>query len=91
MFIRISVIFLLGLLLPFLTVFGQEPPMPPETPAQPQDWWPTQPSKLTFVHTLFTSDMVLQRDIAAPIWGWTSLFSCSSGISRRTRCRANSA
>ena len=71
MFIRISVIFLLGLLLPFLTVFGQEPPMPPETPAQPQDWWPTQPSKLTFVHTLFTSDMVLQRDIAAPIWGWT--------------------
>ena len=71
MFIRISVIFLLGLLLPFWPSFGQEPPMPPETPTQPQTWWPTQPGKLPFVHTLFTSDMVLQRDVAAPIWGWS--------------------
>jgi len=71
MFIRISVIFLLGLLMPLLPSFGQEPPMPPETPPQPQDWWPTQPPKLPFIHTLFTSDMVLQRDIAAPIWGWS--------------------
>ena len=71
MFIRISVIFLLGLLMPLLPSFGQEPPMPPETPTQPQEWWPTQPPKLPFVHTLFTSDMVLQRDIAAPIWGWS--------------------
>ena len=46
--------------------------MPPATPAEPQDWWPTQPRKLPFVHTLFSSDMVLQRDIAAPIWGWTT-------------------
>ena len=45
--------------------------MPPETPTQPQEWWPTQPGKLPFVHTLFTSDMVLQRDVAAPIWGWS--------------------
>ena len=45
--------------------------MPPETPPQPQEWWPTQPAKLPFVHTLFTSDMVLQRDVAAPIWGWS--------------------
>ncbi|MEI8316264.1 MAG: sialate O-acetylesterase, partial [Verrucomicrobiota bacterium] len=46
--------------------------MPPATPAEPQDWWPTQPRKFPFVHTLFSSDMVLQRDIAAPIWGWTT-------------------
>ena len=45
--------------------------MPPETPPQPQEWWPTQPGKLPFVHTLFTSDMVLQRDTADPIWGWS--------------------
>ena len=45
--------------------------MPPWSPTQPQDWWPTQPSKLPFVHTLFTSDMVLQRDVADPIWGWS--------------------
>lgn len=41
-------------------------------PAGPQPWWPSQPTPLPFVHTLFTDDMVLQRDIAAPIWGWSS-------------------
>lgn len=46
--------------------------MPPETPTQPQTWWPTQPSKLPFVHTLFTSDMVLQREVTDPIWGWST-------------------
>ena len=71
MFTRLSALFLLGLLLPFGLAFGQEPPLPPETPTQPQDWWPTQPCKLPFVHTLFTSDMVLQRDVADPIWGWS--------------------
>jgi len=51
---------------------GQEPPMPPETPPEPQAWWPTQPMKRPFVHSLFSSDMVLQRDCADPIWGWSS-------------------
>ena len=39
-------------------------------PAGPQPWWPVQPRPLPFLHTLFTSDMVLQREMAAPIWGW---------------------
>jgi len=39
-------------------------------PAGPQPWWPVQPRAMPFLHPLFTSDMVLQRDIAAPIWGW---------------------
>ena len=34
-------------------------------PLQPQVWWPVQPAPLPFVHTLFSNDMVLQRDIAA--------------------------
>jgi sialate O-acetylesterase len=58
----------LGLLVAMLTVrmaLGQQP-MPP------QPWWPTQPSALPFVHPLFTNDMVVQRDVAAPIWGWSS-------------------
>ncbi|MEI8064718.1 MAG: hypothetical protein WCH84_11725, partial [Verrucomicrobiota bacterium] len=71
MFTRLSGIFLLGLLLSFQPGFGQEPPMPPVTPPEPQDTWPTQPRKLPFVHTLFTSDMMLQRDVADPIWGWS--------------------
>jgi sialate O-acetylesterase len=25
-----------------------------------------------FVHPLFSDNMVLQRDIAAPVWGWTT-------------------
>ncbi|MCE9532533.1 MAG: 9-O-acetylesterase [Planctomycetes bacterium] len=41
-------------------------------PAGPQPWWPTQPTPLPFVHPLFASDMVLQRDILAPIWGWST-------------------
>lgn len=40
-------------------------------PSGPQPWWPVQPSGLPFLHSLFTNDMVLQRDIAAPIWGWS--------------------
>jgi sialate O-acetylesterase len=40
-------------------------------PVGPQPWWPVQPKPLPFVHSLFTNDMVLQRDIAAPIWGWS--------------------
>lgn len=39
-------------------------------PQGPQPWWPTQPQPLPFLHPLFADDMVLQRDIAAPIWGW---------------------
>jgi sialate O-acetylesterase len=39
-------------------------------PAGPQPWWPVQPRALPFLHSLFTSDMVLQREMAAPIWGW---------------------
>jgi sialate O-acetylesterase len=38
---------------------------------KPEAWWPTQPRPLPLVHPLFSNDMVLQRDIAAPIWGWT--------------------
>ncbi|QDU27353.1 Glycosyl hydrolases family 2, sugar binding domain [Anatilimnocola aggregata] len=41
-------------------------------PTGPQPWWPTRPTPLPFVHSLFTSDMVLQRDVAAPIWGWST-------------------
>jgi len=40
-------------------------------PKGPQPWWPTQPTPLPFVHPLFSDDMVLQRDIAAPVWGWS--------------------
>ncbi|GDY23691.1 9-O-acetylesterase [Verrucomicrobiota bacterium] len=39
-------------------------------PTGPQPWWPVQPRALPFLHPLFTSDMVMQRDLAAPIWGW---------------------
>lgn len=41
-------------------------------PKGPQPWWPVQPTPLPFVHSLFTDDMVLQRDIPAPIWGWST-------------------
>ena len=41
-------------------------------PKGPQTWWPTQPRPLPFVHALFTNDMVLQRDVPAPIWGWST-------------------
>lgn len=41
-------------------------------PQGPQPWWPTQPRALPLVHPLFTSDMVLQRDTKAPIWGWSN-------------------
>src|SRR5437660_1092453 len=38
---------------------------------QGQPHWPCQPIVLPFVHPLFSDHMVLQRDIAAPIWGWS--------------------
>lgn len=41
-------------------------------PQGPQPWWPVQPRPIPFVHTLFTDDMVLQRDVPAPIWGWST-------------------
>ena len=41
-------------------------------PKGPQPWWPTQPTPLPFVHSLFTDGMVLQRDIEAPVWGWST-------------------
>jgi len=41
-------------------------------PKGPQPWWPTQPRPLPFVHSLFTNGMVLQREVEAPIWGWTA-------------------
>lgn len=41
-------------------------------PTGPQAWWPVQPVALPFVHSLFTDDMVLQRDIHAPVWGWST-------------------
>ncbi len=41
-------------------------------PVGPQPWWPTQPKPLPLVHYLFSDDMVLQRDISAPIWGWST-------------------
>jgi sialate O-acetylesterase len=31
-----------------------------------------QPAAKPFLHPLFTDNMVLQRDIACPIWGWTT-------------------
>ncbi len=39
-------------------------------PVGPQPWWPSQPRPLPFVHPLFSDEMVLQRDLDAPIWGW---------------------
>lgn len=41
-------------------------------PKGPQAWWPTQPRPLPFLHPLFSTDMVLQRDSAVPIWGWST-------------------
>src|SRR3954452_15376401 len=41
-------------------------------PKGPQPWWPVQPRPLPFVHSLFTDDMVLQRGVQAPIWGWST-------------------
>ncbi|MCE9603431.1 MAG: hypothetical protein K8U03_00855 [Planctomycetia bacterium] len=38
---------------------------------KPEAWWPVQPRPLPLVHPLFSDDMVLQREIAAPIWGWS--------------------
>ncbi|MCE9562043.1 MAG: 9-O-acetylesterase [Planctomycetes bacterium] len=40
-------------------------------PTGPQPWWPTQPRALPFVHPLFSDGCIIQRDIAAPVWGWS--------------------
>jgi len=40
-------------------------------PVGPQEWWPTKPRPLPLVHPLFSTNMVLQRDIAVPVWGWS--------------------
>jgi sialate O-acetylesterase len=58
---------LLSLLVGFLATSSA-----PAQPKGPQEWWPTQPRPLPFLHPLFSSGMVLQRDIAAPIWGWSN-------------------
>lgn len=41
-------------------------------PPKPEAWWPVQPRPLPFVHPLFSDGMVLQREIAAPVWGWST-------------------
>jgi sialate O-acetylesterase len=41
-------------------------------PPKPEPWWPVQPRPLPLVHPLFSDDMVLQREIAAPVWGWST-------------------
>ena len=41
-------------------------------PPKPEAWWPVEPRPLPLVHPLFSDDMVLQRDIAAPVWGWST-------------------
>ena len=41
-----------------------------ETPSFAQNQ--ITPSAKPFLHALFTNHMVLQRDITAPIWGWTT-------------------
>lgn len=38
----------------------------------PQPWWPVQPVPLPLVHPLFSDEAVLQREIAVPIWGWST-------------------
>jgi sialate O-acetylesterase len=53
-----------------LVLFGSIPAS--AQPKGPQPWWPVQPRPLPFVHSLFTDDMVLQRDTQAPIWGWST-------------------
>lgn len=63
MAIRRTILGLLVAFSPVGAVFGQ---------TQPQPWWPVQPAALPFVHSLFTNDMVVQRDMAAPIWGWST-------------------
>lgn len=41
-------------------------------PSGPQAWWPIQPRPLPFLHPLFSDEMVLQREIHAPMWGWST-------------------
>ena len=59
----------LALLTALLAVLSAAPHVEAQ-PAGPQPWWPVQPRPLPLLHPLFSSDAVLQRDIAAPIWGW---------------------
>jgi len=41
-------------------------------PPKPEAWWPVEPRPLPLVHPLFSDHMVLQRDVAAPVWGWST-------------------
>ena len=77
MTLRTSLFLLLAVLLSTLPSWGQAPAAKPAglydgPPVKPEDWWPTQPRALPLVHPLFSDDMVLQREIAAPIWGWST-------------------
>lgn len=61
-----------GLLLLVAIVPTSVPSIVFAQPQGPQPWWPTQPRELPLLHPLFADDMVLQREIAAPIWGWSA-------------------
>ncbi len=61
--IRLVLLVGLGILVTIGTAWAQ--------PSGPQAWWPIQPRPLPLVHPLFSDDMVLQRDIKAPMWGWS--------------------
>lgn len=61
---------ILRLLALLLVGFAASPAL--AQPKGPQPWWPSQPRELPFLHPLFTDGAVLQREIAAPIWGWTT-------------------
>lgn len=51
-------------------LIGQEPPTPPDAPEEPQAFWPVQPRRKPLVSHVFTSHMVIQRDVPVPVWGW---------------------
>ena len=68
MFNRLRASFLLAALLWAVPALGQMDPVV----HQGQRNWPTQPTPLPLVHPLFANGMVLQRDVADPIWGWST-------------------
>lgn len=39
---------------------------------KPEAWWPVQRREMPFVHPLFSDEMVLQREVSAPVWGWST-------------------
>jgi hypothetical protein len=41
-------------------------------PPKPEAWWPVEPRPLPFMHPPFSDHMVLQREVAAPVWGWST-------------------